>query len=459
MNRLDSNGPVVVIGAGPAGTSMAVYLAQMGYDVTVHESRPDMRRTDISAGRSINLALANRGIAVLEDLGAASMVDSITIPMRGRMVHVDGGTNLQPYGQRPSEVIQSVSRVGLNSILLDVAEATGRVEFSFESRCRSVDLEARTMVVTDADDVPHTIGFGTIIGTDGSASAVRDAMESSGASSVRIDPLGHGYKELTIPPADDGSFRIDPNALHIWPRGEFMAIALANPSGDFTATLFMPAVGGDHSFESVVDADSARRFFAGEFPELVSLIPDLTEQWTSNPVGNLATVRTAGWSHEDAAVLVGDAAHAIVPFHGQGMNAAMESCKVMATHLRSSPSVAAAFRAFESERRPDTDAIADMAIDNYIEMRASVVDPSYLLRRSLALELERRWPEKVSPRYSMVMFTTMGYAEARERARRLGLILDELTEGVVSIDGVDFTRAEEMVRDIKVLPTGVRGFE
>jgi len=431
----------------------------MGYDVTIYESRPDMRRTDISAGRSINLALASRGIAVLEDLNAASRVDAITIPMRGRMVHANGEGSLQPYGQRPSEVIHSVSRGDLNSILLDAAEATGRVGIEFSMRCRSVDLEARTMVLTDSDEVAHTVKFGVVIGTDGSASAVRDAMEAAGSSSVRIDPLGHSYKELTIPPAADGSFRIDPNALHIWPRGEFMAIALANPSGDFTATVFMPAAGGGHSFESVDGSEDALRFFADEFPELIELIPDLTEQWTDNPVGNLATVRTVGWSHRNVAVLVGDAAHAIVPFHGQGMNAAMESCKVLANHLRSSASVAAAFASFESDRKPDTDAIADMAIDNYMEMRASVIDPSYLLRRSLALELERRWPQRVSPRYSMVMFTTMGYAEARKRARHLGGVLAELTVGAVTFDDIDFDRAEELVSKIDPLPTGARGFE
>jgi len=455
MTRLDHHGPVTVVGAGPAGTSMAVYLAQQGYQVTVIESRPDMRRTDISAGRSINLALANRGMAVLDDIGVGDQVQAITIPMRGRMVHSDGEAGLQPYGSRPAEVIHSVSRGDLNSILLDAAEATGRVSIEFDTRCRSVDLDARTMMLTGPGGAERVVPFGVLFGTDGSASAVRESMVAAGSSTVTIDPLGHGYKELTVPAADDGSFRIEPNALHIWPRGEFMAIALANPAGDFTATVFMPMAGDGQSFDSVDRPDEAQRFLSANFPDLVELVPDIITQWTTNPVGHLATVRTSGWSHGGAAVLVGDAAHAIVPFHGQGMNAAMESCRVLARHLSSS-SPASAFAAFEAERRPDTDAIADMAIDNYIEMRSSVMDPSYQLGRSLALELERRRPERVSPRYSMVMFTTKRYSEAQRRAAGLARVVNRLTEGVSTLDEVDFDLADKLVMAFEPFsePTG-----
>jgi len=452
VTRLDANGPVTVVGAGPAGTSMAVYLAGQGYDVTVYESRPDMRRADLSAGRSINLALANRGFVVLDDLGVGERVGAITIPMAGRMVHSGGQESFQPYGIRPTDVIHSVSRADLNSILLDAAEATGRVSIEFDTRCRSVDLENRTMVLTDSEGAVRTVSFGVVFGTDGSASAIRESMVSAGSSKVSIEPLGHGYKELTIPANADGSFRVDPNALHIWPRGEFMAIALANPAGDFTATVFMPSAGEGPSFESVAGFEEANRFMVSEFPDLLSLVPDIVDQWTSNPVGHLATVRTLGWSHSDTAILVGDAAHAIVPFHGQGMNAAMESCRVLANHLETSASTASAFESFEAHRKPDTDAIADMAIDNYMEMRSSVIDPAYLFHRAVALELERRWPDRVSPRYSMVMFTTMRYSEALQRSQSLARVIERLTSGVSSMHHVDFDLAERLVSELDPFP-------
>lgn len=452
MTRLDENGPVSVVGAGPAGTTMAVYLAKQGYDVTVYESRPDMRRADISAGRSINLALANRGLAVLDDLGVRERVGGITIPMSGRMVHSGSTESFQPYGIRSTDVIHSVSRGDLNSILLDAAEATGRVNIEFGARCRNVNLEDRTMEMTDSDGSRRTVPFGVVFGTDGSASAVRDSMVDAESSRVSMEPLGHGYKELSLPANADGSFRIDPNALHIWPRGEFMAIALANPSGDFTVTVFMPSSGDAQSFESVIGPEEARQFLQTEFPDLLALAPDMVEQWTTNPVGHLATVRTTGWSHSDTAVLVGDAAHAIVPFHGQGMNAAMESCRVLAEHLESAGSATAAFESFEAQRKPDTDAIADMAIDNYMEMRSSVVDPKYLLGRALELELELRWPDRVSPRYAMVMFTTMRYSEALHRAHDLGRVTARLTRDANAVEDVDFALAERLVSELDPLP-------
>jgi len=452
VSLLDDKGPVVVVGAGPAGVSMAIYLAAQGHSVTIYESRPDIRRQETSGGRSINLALATRGLAVLGDLGLASDVAAIAIPMRGRMVHADGADDLQLYGSGPDDVIMSVSRRGLNSLLLDAADATGRVRLEFDSRCRGVDLDRRVLQLTDAAGRSREVPFGVVFGTDGSASAVREAMVAAGRTSVDVEELGHGYKELTIAPATGGGFRLDPNALHIWPRGEFMLIALANPGGDFTTTLFMPNRGAGGSFASVQDGSEAAEFFAREFPRFAELVPDIDTQYESNPVGHLATVRTSGWSHGDAAVLVGDAAHAIVPFHGQGMNAAMESCRVLDRHLREKADTAQAFRDFEIERRPDTDAIADMAIDNYIEMRESVVDPDYLLQRSLALELERRWPRRVRPRYAMVMFTTMRYGEASRRAGKLAAVLEELTMGISNLDEVDFARAAELVAGLEALP-------
>ena len=405
------NGPVVVVGAGQAGALLSIYLARQGYDVSVYESRPDLRRTDIDAGKSINLALATRGIVPLIDVGVIEKVDAITIPMRGRMIHAIGDPtpDLQPYGRKAHEVIHSVSRTDLNAILLDEAEATGRVTITFDVRLDSVDFDESLLHFDDGTTAP----FGVVVGADGAGSRVRKAIAERGACSFETEWLGHDYKELTLPPSADGGHRLDPNALHIWPRGELMLIALANPEGDFTVTLFAPK----ETFEALQSEEEISAFFDSQFEDFAALVPDLVEQFLDNPTGVLGTMRATGWSFEDRAVLVGDAAHAIVPFHGQGMNLAMESVRALDRHLRDSPGdFAAAFRGYEDERKPNADAIAQMALDNYVEMRAGVIDPDYLAKRTLALELEERHPDHLSPRYNMVMFSTMPYAEAQARA-------------------------------------------
>jgi kynurenine 3-monooxygenase len=411
-------GPIVVAGAGPAGALLATYLGRQGHDVTVYEARSDLRSADIGAGRSINLALATRGIVPLIDIGVIDRVDAITIPMRGRMVHRvdDPIPDLQLYGGKPHEVIHSVSRSDLNAILLDAAEATGRVTIEFGKQIEVVDFDDSKLTFNGGTSAP----FGVIFGADGAGSPVREAISAAHACEWRTDWLSHGYKELSLPPSDDGSHRLDPHALHVWPRGEFMLIALANPGGDFTVTLFAPSA----TFESLTSADDVEAFFDAEFPDFAALVPDLAEQFLENPTGALGTVRATGWSYEDRAVLLGDAAHAIVPFHGQGMNAAMESARALDRHLLTSPDdIAGAFRRYTAERKPSTDAIADMALDNYIEMRSGVVDPDYLARRAMALELEHRHPDHLSPRYNMVMFSTMPYVEAEARATRQSEIM------------------------------------
>ena len=421
-----------MVGAGQAGSLLAVYLARQGHEVTLYESRSDLRSTDIDSGRSINLALATRGIVPLIDVGVIERVDAITIPMRGRMVHAvgDDRPELQPYGSKPHEVIHSVSRGDLNAILLDAAEATGRVTIEFNAGLESVDFDRSELVFEDG----RRARFGVVFGADGAGSRVRRSMAACGACSFETEWLGHDYKELTLPPNADGSHQLDPNALHIWPRGEFMLIALANPEGDFTVTLFAPKA----TFEQLSSAEAIDRFFNREFPDFVPLVPDLVDQYQENPTGVLGTLRATGWSLDDRAVLVGDAAHAIVPFHGQGMNAAMESVRALDKHLRNSPhDIAAAFAGYEAERKPNTDAIADMALENYIEMRAGVVDPDYLAKRNLALELEQRHPDHISPRYNMVMFSTMPYAEARARAKAQGeIIASAIADPSVDVDAL-----------------------
>jgi kynurenine 3-monooxygenase len=458
MSSLHDLGPLAIVGAGPAGSVLAILLAQRGYAVDLYESRMDLRTHSVDAGRSINLALATRGIVALEAAGIGDDVGAITIPMVGRMVHAGGEVTLQPYGTRPHEVIHSVGRSGLNAILLTAAEGTGRVRIHFAHRLRTVDLDNRALGFTVGDDeAVVSRRFGLVFGTDGANSLIRAATLEHNGGSFGEEPLDHGYKELTIPPEPDGGFRLDPNALHIWPGGNFMLIALANPTGDFTATLFLPnqpEVGGEAgSFAELDTAPAVQEFFERHFPDFVDLVPDLTAQFATNPTGALSTIRCNRWSFEDRSVILGDAAHGIVPFHGQGMNAAMESALVLIRHLDDTPDdVAGALARFSDNRKPDADAIADMALDNYVEMRAGVVDPSYLIKRELALELGTRYPDRFTPRYGMVMFTTLPYAEARSRAEAQAGILTELTAGLDDIDEVDFDRAARLVGTLPPLP-------
>ena len=432
--------PIAVIGAGPAGALLSLYLSRRGHEVTLYEGRPDLRGSEVDSGRSINLALATRGIVALIDAGVIEQVDAITIPMRGRMIHAVGDPTpeLQPYGTKKHEVIHSVSRRDLNAILLNAAEATGRVTIEFERRLESVDFEGSLLGFEDGS----TAAFSVVFGADGAGSRVRKAVAAHGACAFETAWLDHSYKELTLPPRADGGYQLDPHALHIWPRGEFMLIALPNPEGDFTVTLFAPTL----TFDALESAGAVASFFESHFDDFAALVPDLAEQFLENPTGPLGTMRASGWSFEDRAVLVGDAAHAIVPFHGQGMNAAMESARALDRHLRASPDdLSGAFRAYEVERKPDADAIADMALDNYVEMRAGVIDPDYLAKRTLALDLEQRHPAHLSPRYNMVMFSTMPYAEAQARAARQA----EIITAAISDASVD---VDALVRELPALP-------
>ena len=442
---------VTIVGAGPAGSMLSILLARQGVSVTMYESRPDMRTSDISAGRSINLALATRGIEALSEVGVMSEVEEILIPMMGRLIHDDGGgISMQLYGNRPHEYINSVSRTALTSILLDAAEATGRVEINFDMRCQGVDFEGGVLHFTGSTsgEVSH-VPFTTVFGTDGSASAVRDALLEVNDGSVVLEPLVHGNKELTMPTGSDGGSQIEREALHIWPRRDFMLIALPDLEGTFTVTLFLANEGPTDSFEYLASDGSVSGFFEEHFADFAPLVPDLADQFADHPHGRLATVRTTGWAYDDRAVILGDASHGVVPFHGQGMNAAFESCVVLDACMRNYPGDwATSFTEFEKGRKPDTDAIADMAVANYVEMSSSVVDERYQLKRTVALELDRLWPEQFTPRYAMVMFQTIPYAEVQRRAALQGEVLEQLTGGLTDIDEVDWAGAEKMVAEL-----------
>ncbi len=416
---------VQIVGAGLAGTLLAVMLARRGLTVRVLERRPDPRRSGSERGRSINLALAARGIRALEHAQLMDRVRPLMIEMRGRMIHDAEGTELHPYGQRTDEVIYSVGRAALNRLLIEEAGRQARVQLLFDHTCTSADPDSGLLEFRDGTGRIYTSTLAPTIATDGAGSAVRQSLQSAGLLRSREEFLDHDYKELTIP-AVSGRPALGQNALHIWPRGGFMLIALPNTDATFTATLFLPRV-GPVSFAALTSSDAVREFFSAEFPDVLPLVPDLVEQFAAHPTGQLGTVRVQPWRADGRILLLGDAAHAIVPFHGQGMNAAFEDCVEFDGLIDRHQNWESLFRAFEESRRPNAEAIARMAVENYTEMRDTVLDPDFVRRRSLALDLERRYPDRFIPRYSMVMFhPEIPYAEALRRGEVQEQILREL---------------------------------
>lgn len=439
---------IVIVGGGLVGAMAACFLGRRGFEVEVFESRVDLRTHDISAGRSINLALANRGIYPLEQLGLMDQVREMMIPMRGRMIHdLQGTQNFQPYGQRDDEVIYSISRGDLNRLLLDAAEATGNVTVHFLHRLESIDFaHNRAHFVNEETDTAVEIGFRRLIGADGAGSRVREILIAAQDGSCSTEHLDHSYKELEIPAGSNGAFKIEKNALHIWPRGGFMLIALPNLDGSFTVTLFLPNQ-GETSFAALQSRESVNAFFQEHFPGVDALMPGLVDDFFANPTGKLGTVRCSPWHIADKAVLIGDAAHAIVPFHGQGMNCGFEDCVVLDQCIEQhGTDWHQVFAEYDRLRAPNGNAIADMALENYVEMRDSVNDPQFLLKKAIGFELQKRWPELFTPRYGMVMFQRIPYVEAQRRGVINQRILDELANGVTLLDEVDWGAAEPLVK-------------
>jgi kynurenine 3-monooxygenase len=410
-------GGINIVGAGLAGSLLAILLALRGYKVTVYERRADPRGANVDGGRSINLALAARGIRGLKAAGVLDRVMRLAIPMAGRMVHEhDGSTELQKYGVRPEEVIYSVSRATLNRVLVEAADEFDNVTMNFGQSALEVLSPRNAVQLRDsATGRLYAAPAQPTIATDGAGSPVRHALAARGISRVREEPLDHDYKELTIP-ANGREFALEPNALHIWPRGGFMLIALPNMDRTFTATLFL-AKRGENSFAELKTADDVEAFFEREFPSARKLMPGLVTEWFEHPQGQLGTVYTDGWHSGGDVLLLGDAAHAIVPFHGQGMNCAFEDCVELDALLGRGGSMVEVFSDFERLRKPNTNAIAEMALENYVEMRSAVLDPEYRARKKAAEELEKKDPDAV-PRYSMVMFhPEIAYADALEWSR------------------------------------------
>ena len=437
---------VTICGAGLAGSLLAILLSQRGFAVQLYERLADLRRETIPAGRSINLALAARGIRALELAGVMPEVESLMIEMPGRMLHdLSGAQTFLPYGQDASEVIYSVSRPGLNRVLLDAAERAG-AQIHFNHAVRAVDFDLEHVLVHDATQARDVrIALRRVIGADGAGSVLRHELVRAQRVAHTEELLAHGYKELTIPAASDGRHRIDTHALHIWPRGGFMLIALPNLDGSFTATLFLPNEGAE-SFASLRDAASVREFFHRHFPDALALMPNVADEFATRPTGIMGTVRCDRWSSAAGLLLIGDAAHAITPFHGQGMNCAFEDCSQLAALLASDDAWSSVFSRFEQLRKPNTDAIAAMAIENYLEMRDTVRDPKFQLQKMLSLHLERAFPGRFIPRYSMVMFhARIPYAVAYERGRIQSAILNTLTQQATTLDDVDMAQAATLI--------------
>ncbi len=439
---------VAIVGGGPAGSLLAILLARLGFAPTVVERSAKFTSSPQPGGRSINLALAARGIEALRHAGVDADVAKLSIPMRGRMLHDPAGAErFLPYGQREAEQIYSVSRAALNALLYRLAAERYGVEYRFEHRCVDVDVATGTPIVTSPRGTAR-LDAEVVFAADGAGSEVRRTLTAAGAIEAAEDLLDHGYKELTLAATPSGDFALEPNALHIWPRGRFMLIALPNPDHSFTATLFLPNE-GPVSF-AALDGAAVGEFFEREFADAVPLIGALEHDYAEHPTGLLGTVTCTPWSYKKL-LMVGDAAHAIVPFHGQGMNAAFEDCVVLERLIEAHRNGGecnwqTVFAAFERERAPNTRAIAEMAVENYREMRDEVRDAKFKLRADVAFELERRFPGKFIPRYSMVMFhPEIPYAEAQRRGRVQASMLERLTAHAATLEAVDFSAAARLV--------------
>ncbi len=445
---------ITISGAGLVGSLLSVLLGKRGYEVTILERRPDMRGVESDSGRSINLALSSRGIYALAMAGLMDEVEKLLIPMRGRMLHLENGEQeFMPYGQRPDEVIYSVSRRDLNCLMMTAAEEAEPVQIIFSQKLESIDFRNNQLVLRDVfTDHARQQSFELLIGTDGAGSRTRRALIPAVGGQSASEFLDHDYKELEIPAGavdatGNGTYQIEREALHIWPRGDYMLIALPNQDGSFTVTLFLPRT-GRNSFEALTDRATLHDFFERNFPGTLKLIPDLEADFFANTQGRLGTVRCAPWYYEDKALILGDASHAIVPFHGQGMNCGFEDCSELIRLLDEfDEDWARVLPEFDRIRRPNAHAIAEMALENYVTMRSSVVDPKFQLKKELGFELEKRFPDRFVPRYSMVMFHRLPYAEAFRRGETQQFILGELVDGVDDIASVDFAKAESMINE------------
>ncbi|MFY0599495.1 MAG: FAD-dependent monooxygenase [Cyclobacteriaceae bacterium] len=413
---------VNILGGGPVGSLLSLMLIQQGYSVKVYEKREDPRKKLIHEGRSINMALSHRGIHALKEAGIYQSIENELIPMEGRMMHsVDKQLTFQAYGKE-GQAINSISRARLNEIICQEAEKAG-VQFYFGNKCEAVEISTREISLKRGDSMVK-VESDVLIGADGAFSSLRKEFEKDPEFSSILTQLGHGYKELNLEPKG-GDFVFEPNYLHIWPRGDFMLIALPNPEKNFTCTLFLPH-GGEHSFAELTTDEQIERFFKKFFPDIFELIPDLVHQFQNNPTSNLNMIDCFPWSKNNN-LIIGDAAHAIVPFYGQGMNAGFEDCRILIETLKSNSfNWQAGLIEFEKSRKEDTKAISTLALKNFVEMRSKVAHPKFLNRKKLEARLQSEFPETWIPLYTMVTFTDLPYSTCL----RIGEIQQEVLDQV-----------------------------
>jgi kynurenine 3-monooxygenase len=423
---LQKNEQIVIIGAGLVGSLLSILLAQKNYAVKVYEKRPDPTKAQVEKGRSINLALSDRGIKTLDLAGIADKAMKLTIPMEGRLMHEPNGQLvLQPYGKEGQQ-IYSISRSELTNLLIEEAKALG-VIFNFNVQLDKIDFSTKILHLTENNyNLSIKEPYQILFGADGAFSAVRNELKESDKLDFKITALEHSYKELHIPPTENNGHRIYKNALHIWPRKQFMLIALPNLDGSFTVTLFLPTK-GDLSFEYLNNKENLESFFLEYFPDAYALIPDLVEQFYTNPTSFLGTVKSWPWILEDQIALIGDAAHAIVPFYGQGMNAGFEDCRILVELIAQNQETTWAdiLHKFQLVRKENTDAIADLAVANFYEMRDRVADENFLLRKKIETEIQKQYPEYL-PLYSMVTFSHLPYSEAYLRGKKQEAFMDKV---------------------------------
>jgi kynurenine 3-monooxygenase len=419
----------IIVGAGLAGSLWAIYLAKAGYKVKIYERRPDIREAEISAGKSINLALSTRGWKALEGAGIKTEVEKIAIPMPGRMMHdLEGNLTFQPYGKE-GEAIYSVSRGHLNAIMMDLAEKSGDVEIFYNHKCIGANLkEGEENIKEYGTNNTFTDKANVVFGADGAFSAIRyKGFQKTNRFDYSQDFIDDGYKELLLPANEDGSYKLEKNALHIWPRGRFMLIALPNEDGSFTCTLFMPFE-GENSFESIKNDDDIVNFFKSTFPDFYELIPNLVENWHKHPLSSLSIIRCYPWTKGKTALL-GDAAHATVPFYGQGMNASFEDCTVLyELMLKHNENWKAVFKEYQETRKKDGDAIQDLSLHNYYVMRDFVADPKFLLQKKIEAQLMKNHPDKWMPLYSQVTFSHIPYSKAWELGKKQDAIMKQVMD-------------------------------
>ncbi len=421
---------VVIVGAGLVGSLWAVYLSKAGYKVTIYERRPDIRKAEISAGKSINLALSNRGWKALDAVGVGDEIRKIAIPMYGRVMHdLEGNLTSQPYGKE-GQAIFSVSRGKVNATMMDIAENHGKATIHYNQNCKHVDLQNNVLTFENTlTGEISTVKADLIFAADGAFSAIRyNAMQKLDRFNYSQNFIEDGYREILLPANEDGSYKMDKNALHIWPRGRFMLIALANEDGSFTCTLFMPHENDQYSFDKLTSKAAVEDFFKTIFPDFYEMMPEIADEWEKHPLSNLAIVRCYPWtSHKTA--LMGDAAHATVPFYGQGMNAGFEDCTVMnELMMKHNHNWDEIFKEYSVVRKPDGDALQDLSLYNYHVMRDYVADPKFLLRKKIEAKFADLYPNKWMPLYSQVTFSEIRYSEALKQGKKQDLIMDQIME-------------------------------